>query len=65
VCLHHEDDDGGSTHLRNIGLVPRDYTALHRRKLHLQTLRRENLISHNYRRVKIFMKIVIDHYVSV
>jgi hypothetical protein len=26
-------DDGGSTHLCNVGLLQRDYTALHSRKL--------------------------------
>jgi hypothetical protein len=27
-------DDGGSTHLRNVGLLQQDYTALHPRRLY-------------------------------
>jgi hypothetical protein len=32
-CLKHHPDDGGSTYLRNIGQLQRDYTALHPRRL--------------------------------
>jgi hypothetical protein len=32
-CLHHKGDDGGSTHLWNVGQLQRDYTALHPRRL--------------------------------
>jgi hypothetical protein len=32
-CLHHRPDDGGSTHLWNVGLLKRDYTVLHPRRL--------------------------------
>jgi hypothetical protein len=28
-CLHHGHDDGGSTHLWNVGLLQLDYTALY------------------------------------
>jgi hypothetical protein len=31
------EDDGGSTHLRNVGLLQRDYTALHPRRLYTST----------------------------
>jgi hypothetical protein len=39
-CLHHRPDNGGSTHLRNVGLL-QDYTALHprRRNSHSTTRR--------------------------
>jgi hypothetical protein len=36
-CLHHQSDDspddGGSTHLWNVGQLQCDYTALHPRRL--------------------------------
>jgi hypothetical protein len=32
-CLHHRSDDRGSTRLRNVCLLQRDYTALYYRKL--------------------------------
>jgi hypothetical protein len=33
-CLYHKDDeDGGSMHLRNVGLLQRDYTALYPRNV--------------------------------
>jgi hypothetical protein len=32
-CLRHQGDDGGSTHLRNVGLLQRDYMALYPRRL--------------------------------
>jgi hypothetical protein len=32
-CLHHRPDDGGSTHLRNFGILQRDYRALYTRKV--------------------------------
>jgi hypothetical protein len=33
-CLHHQHpDDGGSSNLWNVGLLQRDYTALHPRRL--------------------------------
>jgi hypothetical protein len=32
-CPHHHPDDGGSTHLWNVGLLLRDYTALYLRRL--------------------------------
>jgi len=31
--LIHRSDDGGSTHLWNVGQLKRDYTALHRKRL--------------------------------
>jgi hypothetical protein len=40
----HHPDDGGSTHLLNVGLR-RDYTALYPRRLPYSTHRRENLRS--------------------
>jgi hypothetical protein len=45
-CLHY---DGGSTHLWNVGLLEREYTALFsRRHSHLLTRSRENLKSHMF-----------------
>jgi len=32
-CLHHQGDDGGSTHLWNVGQLQLYYTALHPRRL--------------------------------
>jgi hypothetical protein len=32
-CLHHQGDDGDSTHFCHIGKLQRDYTALHPRRL--------------------------------
>jgi hypothetical protein len=37
---HHRPDDGGSTHLRNVGLLKRDYTALHLRRLQSSSFRK-------------------------
>jgi hypothetical protein len=34
-AMSHRRDDGGSTHLWNVGLLPRDYTVLNPRKLSL------------------------------
>jgi hypothetical protein len=49
-CLHNQSDhcpdDGGSTHLWNVSLIRRDYTALYPRRLYLHTRRCENLKSH-------------------
>jgi hypothetical protein len=38
-CLRYQSDDEGSKHLRNVGLLQRNYTALY----HLDTRRRESL----------------------
>jgi hypothetical protein len=32
-----QDDDEGSTHLRHVNLLQRDYTALHPRRCHVQS----------------------------
>jgi hypothetical protein len=35
-CLHHQGDNGGSTHLWNVDKLQRDYTVLHPRRLNLR-----------------------------
>jgi hypothetical protein len=35
-AMSHRRDDGGSTHLWNVGLLPRDYTVLNPRSCHYQ-----------------------------
>jgi hypothetical protein len=43
--LIHRPDDGGSTHLRNVDFLPRNYTALYLRKLSSSYPHRDNLTS--------------------